>query len=284
MGIGRLSTIALLASAGVLGQTIQKPGLTVPKTAAVHKADVVNIFNVSYTAYKKYAWGHDDLTPVSKNYTDGRNGWGASIADAMSTMHIMNLTDFFTEAVAFTGNVDFSKSQTPDDVSVFETSIRYLGGYLSAYELSGAKHPVLLQKATEVADKMVFAWAGVRFSLVILVMKADWQGVQKNKIPYNTINFTTNTPVIDTTGIAGAGTLTLEYSTLSKHTGNDTYRELAEGTVKAIMANPSPLPGLPAQGLDPTTGLPFGGYVRIFNGNDIDKRLLDMGRRLGQLL
>jgi mannosyl-oligosaccharide alpha-1,2-mannosidase len=45
--------------------------------------------------------------------------------------------------------------------SVFETSIRYLGGILSAYELSGEKFPRLVDKAKEVADKMAFAWDGV---------------------------------------------------------------------------------------------------------------------------
>jgi Glycosyl hydrolase family 47 len=45
--------------------------------------------------------------------------------------------------------------------SVFETTIRYLAGLLSAYELSNNQYPVLLQKAKEVADKMAFAWVGV---------------------------------------------------------------------------------------------------------------------------
>lgn len=45
--------------------------------------------------------------------------------------------------------------------SVFETTIRYLGGMLSAYELSDAKYPALLAKAKEVADTMSLAWVGV---------------------------------------------------------------------------------------------------------------------------
>lgn len=45
--------------------------------------------------------------------------------------------------------------------SVFETTIRYLGGFLSAYDLSGQKFPILLEKAKEVADKLAFAWVGV---------------------------------------------------------------------------------------------------------------------------
>jgi hypothetical protein len=52
-------------------------------------------------------------------------------------------------------------------ISIFETTIRYLGGLLSAYELSGQKYPALLHKAKEVADKMSFAWVGVSFIVLI---------------------------------------------------------------------------------------------------------------------
>lgn len=45
--------------------------------------------------------------------------------------------------------------------SVFETAIRYVGGYLSAYELSGAKYPVLVQKAEEIAAGLAYGWVGV---------------------------------------------------------------------------------------------------------------------------
>lgn len=44
---------------------------------------------------------------------------------------------------------------------MFETTIRYLGGILSAYELSGEKYPILVQKAKELGDKLAFAWIGV---------------------------------------------------------------------------------------------------------------------------
>jgi mannosyl-oligosaccharide alpha-1,2-mannosidase len=70
---------------------VQVPGLTVPPSASANKDTVKQIFVNSYKAYRTYAFGHDDLTPVSKGFEDGRNGWGASIADAMGTMYIMGL-------------------------------------------------------------------------------------------------------------------------------------------------------------------------------------------------
>ena len=50
--------------------------------------------------------------------------------------------------------------------SVFETTIRYLGGLLSAYELSNSKYPALLAKAKEVADTLSNAWVGVGSTVV----------------------------------------------------------------------------------------------------------------------
>ncbi len=45
--------------------------------------------------------------------------------------------------------------------SVFETTIRYLGGLLSVYELRGEKDAALLERAQDVADKLAFAWVEV---------------------------------------------------------------------------------------------------------------------------
>ncbi|KAG5647464.1 hypothetical protein DXG03_009395 [Asterophora parasitica] len=160
----------------------------------------------------------------------------------------MGQKELFKEAVSFASNIDFSKSKTEDNVryylelqlltvpllikseSVFETTIRYLGGLLSAYELSDRKYPALLQKAKEVGDKMAYAWVG--------------------------------------SNIAEAGTLILEWSTLSKYTKNDTYRALAEGSLRQIAGLPSPFPGLAVQGINPADGQAIGGYVSWGGGSD----------------
>ncbi|ESK85838.1 glycoside hydrolase family 47 protein [Moniliophthora roreri MCA 2997] len=242
--------LALSASTTLAGR-VQKEGLVVPTSAYGNRDAVKQIFVDSYTAYKRFAFGHDDLLPLNQSFSDGRNGWGATIIDAMGTMQIMGLDDWFNEAVDFAGKIDFSKSQTNDTVSVFETTIRYLGGLLSAYELSGQKHPILVQKAKEVADKMAFAW------------KSPGQ-----QIPFGFLNFTTNEPIVDTSNIAEAGTLDLEWFTLSKYTRNDTYWVLSEGSTRAVATIPPPLPGLAAQGVDPAKTAAVGSYVTWGGGSD----------------
>jgi mannosyl-oligosaccharide alpha-1,2-mannosidase len=242
--------LAALAASAVKAESVQKSGLKLPPSASVHQAEVKELFVTSYEAYQTYAWGYDDLLPVSKTYFDGRNGWGASIADAMGTMWIMGFTDWFEQAVNHTANTDFSISHTSDTVSLFETTIRYVGGFLSAYELSGEKYPVLVEKAQDLADQMAYAWVG------------------DQSIPYGYIDFTNQNPTKDTSNIAEAGTLTMEWNRLSQYTGNDTYQTLAEKSVQHMIHMSTPLPGMPAQGINPQTGNSVGGYVTWGGGSD----------------
>ncbi|KAG1876225.1 glycoside hydrolase family 47 protein [Suillus subluteus] len=242
--------LVVLAASAVKAESVQKPGLQLPPSASVHQAAVKELFVTSYEAYQTYAWGHDDLLPVSETYFDGRNGWGASIADAMGTMWIMGFTDWFEQAVNHTANTDFTIAHTSDTVSLFETTIRYVGGFLSAYELSGEKYPVLVEKAQDLADQMAYAWLG------------------NQSIPYGFIDFTNQQPTIDTSNIAEAGTLTMEWNRLSQYTGNSTYQTLAEKSVRHMIRMSTPLPGMPAQGINPKTGDSVGGYVTWGGGSD----------------
>lgn len=251
MIISPFVALALTVTApGALAGPVQKPGIRLPPSAAANKAAVVDIFTRSYESYKEFAFGHDDLSPLSKSFSDGRNGWGASIVDALSTMSIMGLDDFLEEAIAFSSKIDFSKSKTPDTVSVFESTIRYLGGLLSAYELTGKKFPALVDRARDIGDKMAFAFS------------------KNNVIPFGFLNFSNNSPTIANSNIAEAGTLALEWETLTKYTRNSTYADLTLGALRHIAQLPAPLPGLAAQGIDPRTGEFVGGYVTWGGGSD----------------
>lgn len=48
---------------------------------------------------------------------------------------MMNLADPVNDILNHIRSVDFRKSRTKQTVSLFETTIRYLGGMLSAYDL-----------------------------------------------------------------------------------------------------------------------------------------------------
>jgi mannosyl-oligosaccharide alpha-1,2-mannosidase len=108
-------------------------------------------FQRCWKSYRKHAWMSDELTPVTGNRHDPYGGWGATLVDSLDTLWIMGLKDDFDDAVAAAFKIDFGKV-TPQDVNVFETNIRYLGGFLAAYDLSGDKR--LLTKAREVGEML----------------------------------------------------------------------------------------------------------------------------------
>lgn len=101
-----LVSIAVIAPASMTqAGRVQLPGLTIPSNATADRASVVQIFHESYHAYRcgidiqgivpraefdvctrKYAFGHDEVAPLSRQPYNPRNGWGATIVDAMGTM------------------------------------------------------------------------------------------------------------------------------------------------------------------------------------------------------
>ncbi|KAJ7256730.1 seven-hairpin glycosidase [Mycena rebaudengoi] len=238
----------------VVAGNIQLPGLTLPSSAASNAALVKSTFLSAYNDYKTFAWGHDDLEPISKSWTNGRNGWGATIFDSLDTLFIMGFTDLFAEAVQFASNVDFSYSHTVGDhVSFFETTIRYLGSMLSAYELNGYRDAALLENAQRLADKLIFGWVPAN-----------------GPIPYGSIDFSKNSADVSSgsNNIASAGSNILEFYTLSRLTGNTTYQTFAERGMSAIASNPSPpFPGLSPQQVF-ASGAPDGNVISWDGGND----------------
>lgn len=91
--------------------------------------------------------------PISGKPSDPFGGWGATLVDTLDTLWIMGMEKEFAEAVAALDKIDFSKAAVKE-VNVFETTIRYLGGFLAAYDLSEGQYPLLLQKAEEVAEML----------------------------------------------------------------------------------------------------------------------------------
>lgn len=87
---------------------------------------------------------------------------------------------------------------------MFETTIRYLAGSLSAFELSGKKFPILVEKAKEVADKMSVAWVGVRHPKDKDESTLIGLNSQSNKVPFGEVDFNTSSPQIATVSDAAS--------------------------------------------------------------------------------
>jgi hypothetical protein len=96
-------------------------------------AEVKSEFLHAWNGYKKYAWGHDDLRPLTKSFHD----WYAqpllmTPVDALDTMILMGLKEEAdTTRKYILDNLSFDK-----DINVqnFEITIRLLGGLLSSYQ------------------------------------------------------------------------------------------------------------------------------------------------------
>lgn len=120
-------------------------------------AEIKKAFEFSWAGYKDRAWMKDELSPVSGGFRNPFCGWAATLVDTLDTLWIMDMKEEFEQAVNSVKDIDFTTTDRKD-IPVFETVIRYLGGLLSAYDLSGVKYRVLLDKAVELAEVLMGAF------------------------------------------------------------------------------------------------------------------------------
>lgn len=111
------------------------------------RIEVKKTFKKCWDNYRRYAWHNDQLNPVSLSGSDTFAGWGATMVDALDALVIMDMKAEFSEAVHRVARINWDATGDNQLCSLFETTIRYLGGLLAAYDLS--HEPVLLRKATE---------------------------------------------------------------------------------------------------------------------------------------
>ncbi|ORY96290.1 glycoside hydrolase [Syncephalastrum racemosum] len=187
--------------------------------------------------YIPYALGHDELQPISKKSKDTFGGWGATLVDGLSTLLTMELHDEFQAILPELAKINFTVNEP---ISVFESTIRYLGGLLSAYEMTDARYPILLQKAEELGQVLLPA-----FDTPSGLPPTQWNPVQ-GMTPANR------------TLIAEVGTLQLELFTLSAHTGDIIYAEKAQAITDTLRnmgyEHGMHIPGLYPTGIDTNRG------------------------------
>jgi hypothetical protein len=194
--------------------------------------DVLAETRRTWEAYKKYAWGHDVLKPISRSYHDWYDeSLYISPIDAYSTLKLMGMEKEAAEIEAYViDSVSFDKDIF---VKVFEVNIRILGGLLSMYELSG--NPAILDKARDFADRMLPAFNS------------------KTGIPAYWVNLRSGETRGDTVNVAEAGTYTFEMGILSYYTSDPKYYQAGKKATKAIFDRRSEI-GLIGDIIDIQTG------------------------------
>lgn len=183
-------------------------------------AEVKAEFLHAWQGYKKYAWGHDDLKPLSKTHHD----WYAqpllmTPVDALDTLIIMG----FKQEAARTKQYILENLSFDKDIYVqnFEITIRLLGGLLSAYELTGDKR--LLNLAEDLGNRLLPVFSS------------------PTGLPYRYVNLRTGKVRGEVSNPAETGTLLVEFGTLSKHTRKPVFYEKAKRALVATYTRRSPL-------------------------------------------
>ena len=123
----------------------------------IRRNAVRDAFRHSWRGYSRHAWMHDEVQPISEGYRDHFGGWGATLVDSLDSLLLMQLDKEFAIAVTALKKIDFTNVGI-DILNIFETTIRFLGGLLSAYDMSNAKYPILLEKAIQLGDMLYVAF------------------------------------------------------------------------------------------------------------------------------
>jgi Glycosyl hydrolase family 47 len=200
----------------------------------------------AWQGYKRYAWGHDDLAPLSK----GAHDWYAAPllmtpVDALDTLVLLGLNDEANEARELIATkLDFDR-----DIYVkhFEITIRLLGGLLSSYQIT--HDPRLIKLADDLGTRMLPAFD------------------TPTGLPWVEVNLKTGATRGRDSNPAETGTLLLEYGTLARLTGKQIYYDKAKRALVETFMRRSKL-DLVGGGIDVVTGAWTDGDASVAGGID----------------
>ncbi|GMH31074.1 hypothetical protein Nepgr_032917 [Nepenthes gracilis] len=216
----------------------------------------------AWSGYAKYAMGFDELMPLSTRGVDGLGGLGATIVDAIDTAMIMGVDDIVSEAGSWIETHLVERIKQKGQVNLFETTIRILGGLLSAYHLSGGgtspthvgpKSIVYLNAARTLADRLLSAFT-----------------LSPTPVPFSDVVLHDNSAHPAPDGLSSTSevsTLQLEFNFLSTLTGDPKYREEAMKVLEHLKTLPK-VEGLVPIYISSHTGEFSGENIRLGSRGD----------------
>ncbi|NXE41410.1 MA1C1 mannosidase, partial [Ptilorrhoa leucosticta] len=207
-----------------------------PETRA-RRMKIKEMMKFAWDNYKQYALGKNELRPLTKNGHIGNMFGGlrgATVIDALDTLYIMELEEEFQEAKewvekSFDLNVN-------GEASLFEVNIRYIGGLLATYYLTGEE--VFKSKALELGEKLLPAF-NTPTGIPRGVINLGRQGSRPHERFLRGMSWSWGWASAGSSILAEFGTLHLEFLHLSQLSGNPVFAEKAS----------NPQPGLQGIGL-----------------------------------
>jgi mannosyl-oligosaccharide alpha-1,2-mannosidase len=144
----------------------------------------------------------------------------------------MGMDEDFQQALKAIHKIDFSTCAL-EELNIFETTIRYLGGFLAANDLTKGKYPILLEKATEMGDMLYKAFdTPNRLPIVRWNFKNAAQGKPQE--------------AGDTVLVSEPGSLSLEFTRLSQVTDDPKYYDAVQRVMDffEVQQDMTKLPGM----------------------------------------
>jgi mannosidase alpha-like ER degradation enhancer 2 len=186
----------------------------------IYKLKTQEMINHAFSSYLVNADQYDELGSLTCTGYNSIGNFSLTLIDSLDTFVVTNSLEIFQKLVPLAARVNFDIDV---NVSVFETSIRIIGGLLSSHIQATANlrtedypNDTLLHKAIEVADKLLVAFdtpTGLPYGTVcvpcILIIRNLMHGVPKDE-----------TPIVCT---ACAGSFHIEFAWLSLITGDPMY-------------------------------------------------------------
>ncbi|XP_011811014.1 PREDICTED: mannosyl-oligosaccharide 1,2-alpha-mannosidase IC isoform X2 [Colobus angolensis palliatus] len=199
---------------------------------------VKEMMQFAWQSYKRYAMGKNELRPLTKDGYEGNMFGGlsgATVIDSLDTLYLMELKEEFQEAKAWVEeNFHLNVS---GEASLFEVNIRYIGGLLSAFYLTGEE--VFRIKAIRLGEKLLPAFN------------------TPTGIPKGVVSFKSGSWGWATAGsssiLAEFGSLHLEFLHLTELSGNQVFAEKVRNIRKVLRKIEKPF-GLYPNFLSPVSG------------------------------
>lgn len=160
--------------------------------------------------------------------TNLQHNWfsvGLTMIDSIDTLILMGLKEYVDEITDWAKNLDFNKDV---NVNCFETTIRVLGGLLSAYHLTDDQ--IFKDKALDIGDRLYYCYE-----------------TSKSKIPFSDVNLKQRTPKSPVwfveSSTSEVSSIQIEFRDLSRQVGDSKYEKVSFQTSELLheLVKESPL-------------------------------------------